>query len=206
MSTVQTVLDGARYDLRNYGDIDFDSKQMIHFLNRAIKTLDYILIQHNSDWTLNSADVTLSSGNNSVSVPTGALNIREVWIDDDRKENLDPMALYYKREFRDNDSTEPSFWSHVGDTIEFEVMADTDYDITVYYDLASTALTLETNDMPYQGRFDDMLREAVVLLCESKKYKNPQQADAAYMAIFYNIVYQDTINRKFIKKNYRLDF
>lgn len=205
MTTAATVLTGIRYDLRNYGDIDFDELQMIHYLNRAITTLDYMLIQQNSDWTLNSGDVTLSSADNYTAVPTGALNIREVWIVDERKEQLSPMALYYKREFR-SDTAEPQFWAHVADNIQFEVAADVDYTVTVYYDKASTAISTSASTMPYQGRFDDLLREATVVLCEAKKYKNPQEADMLYMGLFQAIVYQDMVNRRFVKKNYRLDF
>jgi len=206
MSLVSSVLNGVRYDLRNYSDIDFDSELMIHYLNRAIKTLDYTLMAHNSDQTLNKGDTTLSTGGSTAAVPTGALNIREVWVEQDRKENLDIMDIYYRAQFRSTDSAEPNFWCHDGDYIRFEVAADQDYTITCFYDKASTVLTAETNDMPYDGKYDDALREAVVLLCQSKKYKNPTQADAAYARIFDNIVKHDVVNRTWKKKTYRLDF
>ena len=206
MSTALTVLNGVRYDLRNYSDIDFDTTQMIVYLNRAITTLDYSLIAHNSDWTLNRGTVTLSADATTATVPTGALNIREVWVEQRRKENLDQMEVFYKAEFRSDGNGEFNYWCHYGDTIKVEVAPADDTTLTVYYDKASTAIADQTSTMPYQGRFDNLLREATVLLCESKKYKNPQQADAAYAAIFDRIVQQDTINRKFKKKNYRLDF
>lgn len=206
MSTAQTVLDGARYDLRNYSDIDFDSPQLIHYLNRSLVTLDYTLASHNSDWTLNTGTVTLTATNSSVAVPTGAFNIREVWISERRKENLDIMELYYKSEFRESDTAEFNFWAHSNDNIVVEVVADQNYTVTVYYDKFSTAIAAESDPMPYQGRFDNALRESVVLLCEAKKYKNPSQADAMYAQIFDSIVHHDVINRKFKKKNYRLDF
>ena len=206
MSTVASVLNGARYDLRNYNDIDFDSELMIHYLNRTIKTLDYTLIAHNSDQTLNKDTTTLSTSSDTASVPTGALNIREVWVSQDRKENLDIMEIYYKAQFRTTDSAEPNFWAHDGDNIRFEVAADQDYTVTVFYDKASTTLTAETDTMPYDGKYDDALREALIVLCQSKKYKSPAQADAAYAIIFDNVVKHDIVNRKFKKKNYRLDF
>jgi hypothetical protein len=206
MSTVETVLKGVRYDLRNYGDIDFDSTLLMHYLNRSIHTLDYALASHNSDWTLNTGDVTLTSGSTSVAVPTNAFNIREVWISDRRKENLDQMSIYYKLEFRTGETGEPNYWSHLGDTIIFEVAPSADTTVSVYYDKLSTELTAESDTMPYSGRFDDALREAVILLCQSKKYKQPSQADAAYAQIFQSIVQHDVVNRKFVKKNYRLDF
>ena len=206
MSTASSVLDGIRYDLRSYGDVDFDQPQLVHYLNRAIRILDYMLAQHNSDWTLNTGTTTLSSGANSATVPTSAFNIREVWISEDRKEFLDQMALYYKREFRESDTAEPNFWTHSNDNILFEVTANAAYTVTVYYDKLSSTISDENSTMPYEGRFDEHLREAVVLMAQAKKYKNPQEADALYLKIFSDIVYQDTVNRKFTKKNYRLDF
>lgn len=206
MSTVASVLNGVRYDLRNYGDIDFDSDLMIHYLNRAIKTLDYTLCSHNSDWTLNQDTVTLAASDSTVAVPTGAFNIREVWVGTDRKTNLDIMELYYKSEFRESDTAEFNFWVHDGETIRVEVPAASNTTVTVYYDKLSTTITAENNTMPYSGRFDDSLREGVVLLCEAKKYKNPSEADAMYARIFDSIVNHDIINRKYKKKNYRLDF
>lgn len=206
MSTVASVLNGVRYDLRNYSDIDFDSDLMIHYLNRAIKTLDYTLATHNSDQTLNKGDVTLSSGNDYMDVPTGAFNIREVWVGQDRKENLDLMQIHYKREFRDSDATEFNYWAHNKDLIQVEVEADQDYTVTVYYDKLSTAITAETDSMPYGGKYDDAMREAVTVLCQAKKYKDIIQADAAYLQIFDTIVKHDMVHRKYIKRNYRLDF
>jgi len=36
MATVATIINAAAYDLRNYGAKEFDSTQMIHYLNRMI--------------------------------------------------------------------------------------------------------------------------------------------------------------------------
>jgi len=155
---------------------------------------------------LNNTTATLSDGDDEFTVPTGALNIREVWIDSDRKENVDQMLLFYKRQFRLSETGEFSFWSHLGDTVGVDVEADDDYTITVFYDKASTPITASGNSTPYEGRFDNTLREAVVLLCESKKYKQPSEADAAYAKIFERIVHMDLVNRKFVKKTYRLNF
>ncbi len=205
MSLVSSVLNGVRYDLRNYADADFDVQLMLHYLNRSIKVLDYTLGSHNSDWTLNRGTVTLAESDDTVAVPTGAFNLREVWISDDRLENLRIMELYYKAEFRD-DEAQPNFWVHDGANIRFECDADDDYTIIVFYDKYSTVLTLETDTMPYSGTFDETLREATVLMCEAKKYKNPTEADAMYAKLFESVAMTDMVNRRFKKKNYRLDF
>ena len=206
MSLVSSVLNGVRYDLRNYADIDFDSVLLINYLNRAIRTLDYTLGAHNSDWTLNNGDVTLLDTTSSIAVPTGAFNLREVWVGTSRKEQLAPMDLYYTAQFRSGEAAEFNYWAHVADNIVVDVAADGNTTVTVFYDKLTTAVSAESGTMPYQGRFDDMLREAVVLLCESKKYKSPQEADAMYAQIFAKIVQSDLVNRRYVKKHYRLDF
>jgi hypothetical protein len=60
MTTVASVLTALKYDLRNYGYMDFDIDQTIHYMNRAIQILDAKLIAWNSDQTLTMDVVTLS--------------------------------------------------------------------------------------------------------------------------------------------------
>jgi hypothetical protein len=102
MTTVASVLDGVRYDLRNYGDVDFDIDSMVHYLNRAIKILDTRLIAFNSDQTLAQSIVTLAKGFDYATVPTRCLAIREVWIKQRRKEPRVMDDLYYRRQFKSN--------------------------------------------------------------------------------------------------------
>jgi hypothetical protein len=102
MTTVASVLNGCRYDLRNYGDVDFDIDQTIHYMNRAIQILDARLMAFNSDQTLTSSVVTLAKGYDYASVPTRCLALREVWIDQRRKHNVDQQDLYYRRQFKKN--------------------------------------------------------------------------------------------------------
>ena len=45
MATVQTVIDAAKYDLRDFGAKDFNNAQLIHYLNRCILLLDRIFIK-----------------------------------------------------------------------------------------------------------------------------------------------------------------
>jgi hypothetical protein len=102
MTTVASVLTALKYDLRNYGYMDFDIDQTIHYMNRAIQILDAKLIAWNSDQTLTMDVVTLSKGYDYASVPTRCLAVREIWIDQDRKQPLGMNDLYYKRQFKKN--------------------------------------------------------------------------------------------------------
>jgi len=78
MSTVSSLLDAAKYDLRDYGAKEFDPTQMVHYLNRCIKILDRALIALQSDQTLTESDLVVASGANSATVPTASVNIREI--------------------------------------------------------------------------------------------------------------------------------
>ena len=202
MATVQTVIDAAKYDLRDFGAKDFNNAQLIHYLNRCILLLDRVLISMNSDQTLNEDTVSLSTGNNSVSVPTSyTVNIREIWnSDEEQLYKMGAMELYERRMHRDGDTAEPIYWSHIQNNIEFEVNADQNYTFTVYHDRTSTPLTATTDNMPYSSVYDDYLREAVVMMARSRKDKKFLQSDAIYSDTFRKIINQDIINRNFVPK------
>ena len=201
-TTVQTILDAAKYDLRDFGARDFGSTELIHYLNRCILLLDRVLISMNSDQTLTESTVTLSSGDNSVSVPTTyTVNIRQLWNSDEEPlYKMGPMELYERRMAREGDTAEPNYWSHIQNNIEFEVEADDDYVFTVYHDRTSTVLTATTDDMPYANVYDDYLREVMVMMARSKVDKQLLQSDAVYSQTFKSIVHQDMVNRNFVPK------
>lgn len=207
MATVATILDASKYDLRNYGAKEFDNTQMIHYLNRMIVLLDRALISHNSDQTLTESSITLTSGTDVVPVPTSTtVNIREIWDDDQTLlYRMGARELYERRMHRYGDTAEPKYWAHIQNNIEFEVTADADYSFTVYHDVMSTVLTATTDSMPYNSRYDEYIREAVVMCVRGRKNKKIEQTDAIYLQMFMETVHQDIINRDFIPK-VRLDF
>jgi hypothetical protein len=266
MTTVATVLNGARYDLRNYGDMDWDEDLMIHNLNRVINILDQKLVQFNSDQTLNIAYTTPTVGYDYVSAPTGCLEVREVWINQHRKQNVDQQELRYRQQFRRTvkgngdtinqneyhktvartttdlsaltstgatansagtywysdlgsgtlgtgdiviklDTSIPTYWSWIQTKIEFETAFSSAGDeVVIHYDKGTTAFTANTDTMPYNGQYDDAVREILVAMCIHKKYKQDSPTDTVYMDLFDQLVFNDMVNRKFWRKQYRLDF
>lgn len=205
MATVSTWLNSVRYDLRNYADIDWDPDQVIHYLNRAVDILDQRLASINSDQTFTQGSDTLSSGDDYISTPSNCLAIREVWIGQDRKTNVSMDELYYRRRFRTSDSTEPNFWCWVQNEIQFEVEADDDYTVVYMYDKGTSTLA-SSSDMPYNDSYNNILREVTVLMCIHKKNKKDSPTDALYVSMFDQILFMDTINRRFVRKEYKLDF
>jgi len=169
--------------------------------------LDRTLISHNSDQTLTESTITLDDGEDFEPVPTvTTVNIREIWDDDQTLlYRMSARELYKRRMHRYGDTAEPRYWAHVQNNIEFEVEADDDYDFIVYHDVMSTPLTALTDTMPYDSRYDEAIREALVMAVRSRRNGKFEQTDATYLQMFNETVHQDIVNRNFIPK-VRLDF
>jgi hypothetical protein len=99
----------------------------------------------------------------------------------------------------------PNFWTHVKNQIQFEAAAGTDYNVNVIYDIGSDTLT-ESGDMPYNGTYDNQLREVCVQMIYNKKNKQQSQTDAVYAGVFDQVLSMDVVNRTFKRKLYKLDF
>lgn len=206
MSTVADIVTNVKYDLRDHGGIDFNTDRIIHYLNRVIDILDQRLVQFNSDQTLVQSNVTLTSGNDYIDCPSRCLAVREVWIGQDRKQAVDQQELYYRRRFRTSDSAQPNYWAHVKDDVEFEVAADQNYTVVVIFDQGTADLSATTDTMPYNGVYDEAIAEVCVLMLLNKKYKEESPMDIKYAEMFDQVMGQDMVNRKFWRKQYRLDF
>jgi len=205
MSTVSSLLDAAKYDLRDYGAKEFDPTQMVHYLNRCIKILDRALIALQSDQTLTESDLVVASGANSATVPTASVNIREIWDSDDTiMVKVSARNLYELRMYKSGDTSQPRNWSHIKEKIEFDVTTDQEYTFTCYHDGMSTTVVV-AGDMPYSGRYDEYLREALIMMAQAKKHKKLPQTDAVYLQMFTANLQQDIINRNFVPKK-RLGF
>lgn len=260
MTTVATLITGLKYDLRNYGQMDFGEDLIVHYINRAIDILDAKLIAWNSDQTLTMSTATLAKGYDYATVPTRLLALREVWIDQDRKTPLPMNDLYYKRQHKKNilesgdsitvgmlcktinqtttdltglgagdnnadtywvatvagtlgasdlvwqfNGQEPSYFCHVKEQIHFDAAASAAKVLRVIYDVGSATVTADS-DMPYSGTYDEAIREVVVQMSIHKKHKTDSPTDAIYAQIFDQILTMDITNRRFTRKQYKLDF
>jgi hypothetical protein len=261
MATVATLLKGVKYDLRNYGEMDFDEDMMIHYLNRTINILDQRLVQFNSDQTQAIAVTASVKGKDIISAPDRCLEVREVWVGQDRKQNVDQSELYYRQQFKkyvrvegeaitsgeaykiiarstldfttvgaadsnagtyfvaDDDGTlgsgdsvwkfdmqEPSYWAWVQTNIEFEAAFSSVKQVKIIYDVGSAAISATSDSMPYNSQYDDIIREVLVQMLFHKKHKEELPTDSLYVEIFDRVMFDDMANRKFSRKQYRLDF
>lgn len=205
MGTVATFLSDCRYDLRDFSGQDFDDNQLISYLNRAIHNLDTELIRLKSDLTFNSGTVTLSAAANSASVPTGCDSIRACFYSQDEIIYM-PAQLLYTRRIYVTASGQPDYYCHVAESIQFDRTADDDYSITVQYDKRSTALTATTDSMPYSDRFNQYLREALLVIANKAKKDKYVDVDAQFQAIFKRAAMREVVTRQIHRKPYTKDF
>lgn len=208
MATAQSVIDSARYDLEDFGQQKWTDTQLLNLLNRMVGVLDSALISLDSDFTKTSGSVTLLSGNNTVAVPTTTTDtIFQVWYGTVLllKEPLEVVMHRYQINNSSSSTARPSFWAHNNNNIYFNIEADTNYALTVYYHQRSAAL-LVGSSMPYSDRFNEILRESIVSAAHKAKDDNISRVDNAYYNLFKQNAVRYVISRNTIRKKWNLGF
>jgi len=206
MSTVASVITSGRYDLRDTDSTryEYPDAELLDYLNRSLVQLDAALSSLGSDWVqAEDTGTTLADGGESVSRPTRCIAVREVWIDDDELVKKDPSFIYYKRKFID-DEGQPDYFAEQGTNIIFEREADDDYALTIYYDQYSAALTA-LGDMPYDGQFDQPMRQAMVMIAKARN-EYDVNLDAQLFDFFMSSAAAKAMKKTFRKKPYYLGF
>jgi hypothetical protein len=99
----------------------------------------------------------------------------------------------------------PTIWALEGDKILLPQVPGAVKQITVYYDKKTATLTLSSN-MPYSDRFNEFLREMLVMCAKAKKEGSLERSDAALEMAFRKRAMQEEISRGFIPKPYVLEF
>lgn len=70
----------------------------------------------------------------------------------------------------------------------------------------TNTITLGDDVMPYDGAFDNMIREMVVMHARAKSTGKIGQPEAIYNDIFKKRAMEETIRRKFVEKHYSIDY
>lgn len=204
--TVANIITAARYELRdpNATQFDSDNVELTGYLNRALVQLDNALSAMNSDWVLTEdATTTLSAAANSVTTPARCVRVRKVWISSDKLIKKLPDYIYYKRKFI-TATGQPVYFAHKAATIIFEQTADANYDLTIYYDQKTSALTPGGN-MPHDDEFNEALKQAMILLAKNRQ-EGGVVTDAALFDFFTQAAIGKVIGRKTTPKRYKLGF
>jgi hypothetical protein len=98
-------------------------------------------------------------------------------------------------------SGKPSIWALEGNKILFPTVVGAVQTISAEYDKKTAVLAL-TDNMPYSDRFNEFLREMLVMCAKAKKEGILDEADTALNQMFHARAMQEEISRGFIPKNY----
>ena len=195
--TILQLLESARYDIRDTAKSDYTDPEIFEYFKRALSHLEESLSAIESDLVSSNDTITLSSGSNYISTPDNCIVVTEVWQGQNKLVPLTPMRkIYYERKVKSSNQA-PYYWCEQGDTIQFDATADQDYDINVYFDKATDLSNLTmVSDVPYSPRFDNALRQAVILQCKHRNEFGVGE-DGALLTFFKQVV----LGKEFFKRN-----
>jgi hypothetical protein len=194
-----------RYDLRDFGGQDYDDDQLLEYLNRSIRILDMELMRLRSDYTVNSDTVTLLEDAYSVALPTNASTIRRIYYGQIEKYEKSWDNVFKRRILWNGTTGEPTYWTQRGDNIEWDQVANDDYEYTVVYDKWTGDLTVSDN-MPYSDDFNNYLVHGTTIFATSSKKDQPVQADQQVHSLFRSELMRNVIVRNFVRRPYTMDF
>jgi len=206
-TTVGDIIASARYDLRDFGGQKFDNDQLVDFVNRIIILLDELLITKSSDFTMTSADVTLSSGEYVATAPTRSHKVVQVYDGTNTltKESLVNVMHMYQMNNESSTTGEPRYWAYNNGNLYFNVEADDDYTLKAIYHVKTATLTLIDN-LPYNDFFNQYIREALVVMASKAKDDKIVNVDREFYTMFKNVVNSTVVGRNFVPKTYVLGF
>ena len=194
-----------RYDLRDFGGQDYDDDQLLEYLNRSVKILDMELMRLRSDYTVNYTTFTLLDGNFSVATPTGCSTIRRIYYGQSEKFEMAWDNLYFRRTLWNSGEGEPNYWAQRGDNIEFDRVAEKDYEMYITYDKWTGDLAL-TSSMPYSDDFNNYLTQGTSMFASSAKRDKAVPTDQQVHQLFRSELTRNVIVRNFVRRPYKMDF
>jgi hypothetical protein len=207
MATAATIIDNARYDLRDYGTgVNVGDTELLAYLNRVVELVSQQLASVKSDLVFAvEEDTDTVLGTASIAAPTDAHSIIEVWIGEDRLTQVSPNELYYKRKFRSGNA-KPQYWALVGANIQFQQGADAAHtDVVIHYNQKPAVLTSGSN-MPWNDTMNDLIVQSLVIYTRGKKDDTIEQPDSVLEKITRERVMAEVIRRNHVKKTVWIDF
>lgn len=211
MATVASIIDSARYDLRDYQEgIIWDDTELLEYLNRMVNLLDSTLASLNSDIVMARDNTNHALADGDTTEDVSSLNsgnwdsIDMIWISTDPLTKIPLTDMWVKRLYDLNDG-QPRYWALQGDTIYFEKTADTAYTLDIYYNKKTATLTA-TDNMPYSDIYNGLIREMLVKVAKSKYDQRMSQPVNFYEEMFFRRVMQEEARRSWMPPTYHKDF
>jgi hypothetical protein len=210
MATFNTIIDDARYDLRDYQTgLEFDDDELLNFVNRMIRLLESTLTSLNSDLVHGVSPLILADDVYSLSLST--LNsgdwdsIRSLWYEETKLEKLSLDELYFIRQSSPTQEGQPEYWAFEDNSIQFDKKSDKAYTLTCYYNKRIGTVTLTTST-PFNGIFDDTIREMLVMHAKGKKEGLLTKTEMLYSELFKKRAMEILLRRSFLPATYHKDF
>lgn len=203
MTTVAQTIISARYDLKDENSTQYGDDLLLDFFNRGLRQLEKFLASVHSDWLFASEDLTLSEDDSSVSLPSDFLLPKEMWIGTSKVHKTDWNSIKYTQRMNSN-AGQPTRYALQGTTAIFDYAADDDYTVEcLYYKKVSDLASTEA--MPFNGVFDDPLRQATILIAKNKD-EYDVSGDAALHDFFMGECVANAHIRTYTPKRARLNF
>lgn len=231
MGTVANLIEEARYDLVDYQEgLEFDDRLLFVYINRMIKLMDSQLNALDSDLMYLSENL-IAPVQYKDYVDLTYLNngywdtIKEVWIGQDRKQEISYDLMNYKRRWRENETNEPEYWALEGRKILWEADCDAAHDdfiiryrkkhrprlaawsdtftanaTTDVLTLASGRATFVTGDGPFQFTTTDTLPTGISASTDYWCIFDPSDTDGLRLAT----TKEKAINEKEYRAGYTL--
>lgn len=95
----------------------------------------------------------------------------------------------------------PTIWALEDNKIIFDSVPGAVYQVLVYYDKKTADLSL-TDSMPYSDRFNEFLRERLVVTAKGRKNEELKQSDSVFASMFRERAMREQIQRGFVRKAY----
>jgi len=99
----------------------------------------------------------------------------------------------------------PNYWALEGQTLQFDMISDQPYTITCWYN-KTTGDVIASASTPYNGIFDDWLREMLVMHAKGKKEGTLGKTEMLYSELARKRAMEIQVRRSFVPKPYRIDF
>jgi len=155
--------------------------------------------------TISAVTETLITVNEDVIVDEGAANASGtiMQIKNLEVEKLSTNDLYVKRKWI-SATGRPFYWAWEGTSVIFDYKADQAYGLLFHFNRKSAVLQMSTT-MPYNGEFDESLREGLVMFGKQRRGEI-ENADIAIASMIKQAVMTKATRRNHIPERYRLDF
>ena len=164
MATVGTIKSKILRKLQDTDQNNYGDGELFDFFNEVLDDISEELAKLRARIGRASTTISISSGTNSGSLPTGFLSAEHVLINGEDTQ-LDPVSDAQIVDYEDDTSTgEPARYWFEGGTIYVNPIADAAYTLKLVY-YPKKSITQDSDTLPWEGLFDTAIYWGVLAAC-----------------------------------------